>query len=186
MYRFHVASLYRYLVFHADPHPGNYAFRRGPDGLEVVVYDFGSVREFPRPIVAALARTADAVRRDDMPSAFAALAEVGARPPVDATERQLLRGLMRGYFAPLLTPGVRPMELASTWEARDLMADKRRLMRLRLPPEMMFLFRLRFGLYSVLHRMGARADWSGLEVGWAKDCGLEAPGASASASGDGR
>ena len=35
-------------------------------------------------------------------------------------------------------------------------------------------FRLRFGLYAVLARLGAVADWAGLERGWAAAGGLRA------------
>jgi hypothetical protein len=48
-------------------------------------------------------------------------------------------------------------------EAREILRDKRALMKLSLPGELLFLFRLRFGLYAVLSRLGAVADWSGIE-----------------------
>lgn len=165
LFRFHVGALYQHHLFHADPHPGNYAFR---EGGTVVVYDFGCVREFPRSIVQALARCADAVRRDALSEGFEALAAVGATPPTSDDERLVLRELLRGFFAPLLVPGRRRFDVGAFGGARDLLADKRRLMRLRLPPEMLFLFRLRFGLFSVLHQLGAEADWAALERGWAE------------------
>jgi hypothetical protein len=40
---------------------------------------------------------------------------------------------------------------------------KKSLLRLRLPGKLMFLFRIRIGLYAVLARMGARLDWIELE-----------------------
>ena len=40
---------------------------------------------------------------------------------------------------------------------------KRRLMRMRLPGRLLFLFRIRFGLYAVLARLGAELDWAALE-----------------------
>jgi predicted unusual protein kinase regulating ubiquinone biosynthesis (AarF/ABC1/UbiB family) len=167
LFRFHVGSLYRHGLFHADPHPGNYAF---DDAGGVVVYDFGCVREFPRAIVVALARCADAMRRNDLASAFEALAAVGSTPPVRPDERDALRELLRGFFAPLLTLGRRRFDVGAFAGTRDLLADKRRLMKLRLPPEMLFLFRLRFGLFSVLHQLGAEADWGALEQAWARAC----------------
>jgi hypothetical protein len=36
-------------------------------------------------------------------------------------------------------------------------------MRMRLPGKLMFLFRIRFGLYAVLARIGAEIDWASLE-----------------------
>jgi hypothetical protein len=40
---------------------------------------------------------------------------------------------------------------------------KKSLLRLRLPGRLMFLFRVRVGLYAVLARIGARLDWIDLE-----------------------
>jgi hypothetical protein len=34
---------------------------------------------------------------------------------------------------------------------------------------MLFLFRLRFGLYAVLSRLQAEVDWAGLESRWARE-----------------
>ncbi|HEU4407105.1 MAG TPA: hypothetical protein VFS43_17685 [Polyangiaceae bacterium] len=52
-----------------------------------------------------------------------------------------------------------------------MMRDKRALFRLRVPGRLLFLFRLRFGLYAVLARLGAVADWSALEEGLASSWG---------------
>ena len=43
------------------------------------------------------------------------------------------------------------------------MRDKRMLMRLELPGKLVFLFRIRFGLYAVLSRLEADCDWSTME-----------------------
>ena len=53
-----------------------------------------------------------------------------------------------------------------TLEARQLVADKRALLKIRLPGRLLFLFRIRFGLYSVLARIGAVRDWRALEEGF--------------------
>jgi hypothetical protein len=49
---------------------------------------------------------------------------------------------------------------------RQVFESKRELMKLRLPGEFLFLFRIRFGLMSVLAQLGARANWYRLERGW--------------------
>jgi hypothetical protein len=41
--------------------------------------------------------------------------------------------------------------------------------KLSLPGRFLFLFRLRFGLYAVLARLGAVADWGALESQWAAE-----------------
>ena len=79
----------------------------------------------------------------------------------------MLRNLLRGFFGPLTTPGSRRVEASLTGTMRDVMRDKVIVARLALPASLTFLFRIRFGLYSVLARLGAVADWSALETTWA-------------------
>jgi len=77
--------------------------------------------------------------------------------------------LLRGFFAPLLERGPRPVHPGSGFEAQQVLRDKRFLVKLALPGRFLFLFRLRFGLYAVLARLGAVADWGALESGWAAE-----------------
>jgi len=160
LFRFYVGPLYRHGLFHADPHPGNYAF---PDDGRIVVYDFGCTRAFDPATVRALAELADAVRRDRASRVDAALEALGAHPPTRPEARDHARTLLRGFFAPLLQPGPHVIQPGAALEARALFRDKRLMLDLALPGELLFLFRLRFGLYSVLTRIGARVDWSALE-----------------------
>ncbi|HZI04556.1 MAG TPA: hypothetical protein VEZ71_11060, partial [Archangium sp.] len=81
----------------------------------------------------------------------------------------MLRTLLRGFFAPLLEHGPRPVHPGSGFEAQQLLRDKRFLAKLSLPGRFLFLFRLRFGLYAVLARLGAVADWGALESQWAAE-----------------
>jgi hypothetical protein len=37
------------------------------------------------------------------------------------------------------------------------------MLQLQLPGKLLFLFRIRFGLYAVLARLGAKLDWQALE-----------------------
>lgn len=164
LFELYIATLYRHGVFHADPHPGNYAFD-GDGG--VVVYDFGCVRSFDRATVTALARLVAAVRADDTEATSAAFAALGAAPPRDREGAQHMRALLRGFFAPLLQSGERRIEPGAGFEARDMLRDKRAAMKLALPGKLLFLFRIRFGLYAVLARLGAVADWAALESAWA-------------------
>lgn len=165
LFRFYVGTLYRHGLFHADPHPGNYGFRE--DG-RVVVYDFGCVRSFEPDIVRALAQMIAAVRSDDLRAMTSAFEAFGAKPPQDAQSQQHVRSLLRGFFEPVLQSGAHRIEPGAAVEARQLLKDKRVLMKLRLPGRLLFLFRLRFGVYSVLSELGACADWAALESGWAE------------------
>jgi len=160
LFRFWVGTLYREGLFHADPHPGNFAI--GDDG-RVIVYDYGCVRRFDRATLEGYFRLADAAREDDLAAMVSAVEAMGGRAPRGEAERERLRELVRGFFGPLVTPGVRRIALDEGQRAASLMADKKAVMRLALPGKLLFLFRLRFGLYAVLARLGAEADWSRME-----------------------
>lgn len=165
LFRFYVGTLYQHGLFHADPHPGNYGFRE--DG-RLVIYDFGCVREFPPQVVRALAAMILAVRRDDAAAMRDALEAFGGEPPRDREAVQHVRLLLRAFFAPMIHPGARRMEPGQNVETRQLLKDKRAAMRLKLPGRLLFLFRLRFGVCSVISQLGACADWAALESGWAE------------------
>ncbi len=165
LFRFYVGALYRHGLFHADPHPGNYGFR---DDGRLVVYDFGCVRRFEPAVVRALSSMIAAVRRDDAGAMRDALEAFGGEPPRDAASIAHVRALMRAFFAPMLTPGRQRMRPDAGVEARQLMKDKRAAMKLKLPGRLLFLFRLRFGVCSVIAQLGAEADWCALESEWAE------------------
>lgn len=165
LFELYVGTLYRHGIFHADPHPGNYAFA----GDRVIVYDYGCVRAFDRETVRALARLLRAVQGDDPRAVREAFVAIGASPPRDAAAEAHLRTLLRGFFAPLLSPGARAIEPGAALDARTVLRDKRALMGLSLPGKLLFLFRIRFGLYAVLARLGAVVDWSALEGAWAEE-----------------
>ena len=164
LFRFYVGTLYEHGLFHADPHPGNYGLC---DDGRIVIYDFGCVRQFDTKTVRAFAELVTAVRSDDGDATAGALHALGAEPR--PTMNAHLRKLLRGFFGPLLVPGRQRIKPDEGIEARQVMQDKRAIMRLSLPGKLLFLFRLRFGLYAVLSRIGAVANWAGLESMWAKD-----------------
>lgn len=164
LFELFVGTLYRHGVFHADPHPGNFAFRS--DG-RVVIYDFGCVRRFEPAVVGALIALLHAVRADDEDAIADALVQLGAAAPTRPQTRAHQRVLLRGFFAPLLEPGVHAIDPGGALAAGDVMKDKRAILELSLPGSLLFLLRLRFGLYAVLARLGARADWAALETRFA-------------------
>ncbi|HYX91320.1 MAG TPA: AarF/UbiB family protein, partial [Myxococcaceae bacterium] len=150
----------RHGLFNADPHPGNLVF--GEEGT-VTILDHGCVREFDPETVRSVAALSRAVREDNRERILDALRRLEARPPEDAPSLEVTRRLLRGFFQPTLQGGARPMRGDVTVEARELLANKRAVLRIRLPGRLLFLFRIRFGLYSVLSRVGAIVDWQSLE-----------------------
>ena len=166
LYEFYVGTLYRHGLFNADPHPGNLLF--SADG-RVTILDHGCVREFDRDTVLALVRLSRAVRDDDARRIQAALGAIGTPEPT--ADFDVTRGLVRGFFAPLLTPGRHAIAADRAVAMGETVKLKRTLMRMRLPGKLMFLFRIRFGLYAVLARIGAELDWAALEDELAGDLG---------------
>ena len=158
LYEFYLGALYRHGLFNADPHPGNLLL--GPGG-DVTVLDHGCVREFEPEVVAALVALARAVRRDEPRPIQDALTALGA---ADATrDFDVTRGLLRGFYAPLLVPGRHAIPADRAVALGETASLKKRILRLRLPARLMFLFRIRFGLYAVLAQLGAELDWAALE-----------------------
>ena len=166
LYEFYVGTLYRHGLFNADPHPGNLLF--SPEG-SVTILDHGCVREFDRDTVVGLVRLSRAVRDDDQQRIQAALGAIGMPQP--AADFDVTRGLLRGFFAPLLAPGRHAVQADRAVAMGETVTLKRRLMRMRLPGKLIFLFRIRFGLYAVLARIGAELDWAALEDELAGDLG---------------
>ncbi len=52
----------------------------------------------------------------------------------------------------------------AAFETKQMMKDKLSMMKLGLPAHILFVLRLRFGLYAVLSRIGACCDWAALEA----------------------
>jgi hypothetical protein len=103
------------------------------------------------------------VREDDAASIREALERLGARKPVPGPAFDDTRRLLRGFFSPTLVSGRRRLQADVGIETRTVVRDKRSIMRMQLPGRLLFLFRIRFGLYAVLARLGAELDWQELE-----------------------
>jgi predicted unusual protein kinase regulating ubiquinone biosynthesis (AarF/ABC1/UbiB family) len=166
LFELYIGTLYRGGWFHADPHPGNYAVRE--DG-RLVVFDYGCVRQFDAPTVAAFVQLGHAVREDDAGRIRDALVTLGAEPPRNGRAFAQVRQLLRGFFGPLLIAGTHRIDgRIAAANGRQLFRDKLAVGRLRLPGKLLFLFRIRFGLFSVLSRLGAARDWSAMERAYAE------------------
>jgi predicted unusual protein kinase regulating ubiquinone biosynthesis (AarF/ABC1/UbiB family) len=158
LYEFYVGTLYRHGLFNADPHPGNLLF--APDG-RVTILDHGCVREFEPDVVTWLARLSRAVRADKAQDIQTALVAIGVSNP--SRDFDVTRAILRGFYAPLLEPGRHRVEPEQAISMGQVVKLKKSLLRVRLPGKLMFLFRIRIGLYAVLARIGAKLDWIELE-----------------------
>ncbi len=162
LYEFYLGALYQHGLFNADPHPGNLLFRSREDRLQVVVLDHGCVREFDDTSVAQFVRLSRAVRNDDESATRSALVALGTKAPTDRSYGPT-RDLLRGFFAPLLKRGPHLIEARTPMATKSVIEAKTKMLRLHLPGKLLFLFRIRFGLYAVLQKLGARLDWAALE-----------------------
>lgn len=168
LFGFYVGSLFEHGLYNCDPHPGNYLFLE--DG-RVGVLDYGCTREFESAFVDKLAELTRAVHRDERKRLHRAFLDLGMVQDGRPYDFDTARSLVRSFYGPMLRDVVQPIDLGEAMSMRQVFDSKRELMKLRLPGEFLFLFRIRFGLMSVLARLGARANWYRLERDWADTSG---------------
>jgi predicted unusual protein kinase regulating ubiquinone biosynthesis (AarF/ABC1/UbiB family) len=88
--------LFEHGVFHADPHPGNFLVREGP---ELVVLDFGAVEEVPRALADGMKTVVlGALTRNDE-QILAGLERMGF--VAEGGDRELLKRVGREYLGAL-------------------------------------------------------------------------------------
>ncbi len=160
LFEFYLGSLFRHLIYNCDPHPGNYLFR--PDG-RIAMLDHGCTRQFDEPFVARLAHLTRAVHRDDRDALHAALVDFGIVREGKKYDYDTIRSFLRSFYGPMLQDERGPVDLGAAMEVRQVVSAKRKLAQFALPGEFLFLFRIRFGLMSVLARLGTQANWYRLE-----------------------
>jgi predicted unusual protein kinase regulating ubiquinone biosynthesis (AarF/ABC1/UbiB family) len=172
LWDFYTFQLHTLRKAHADPHPGNFLFLS--DG-SVSILDFGCVKEIPeqfyrsyfslirsdirsnRTLLTELFESLSVIHPDDSPeerSFFAAITEelitLVARP----FAQQHFDFSDPSYFA----------ELTRRGEEISRMKEFRQSRSARGPRDALFLNRIFFGLYTMLHKIGAsietkRPDW---------------------------
>jgi predicted unusual protein kinase regulating ubiquinone biosynthesis (AarF/ABC1/UbiB family) len=165
VYRFVFGSLYNFGAFNADPHPGNYLFH---DDGGVTFLDFGCVKRFPPPQVAAMHRISEAVfDTGDAEDLFRCFQDVGCIP----RRSKLAPQRVFDWWAPIWDParGEEPFTFTSgfaawamerNFDAFGEWGDVSRGM--GIGPESKdwtFLTRIQVGLYSVLGALRATSDW---------------------------
>ncbi|TNF22664.1 MAG: AarF/ABC1/UbiB kinase family protein [Deltaproteobacteria bacterium] len=172
-----LTSLYRFGLFNADPHPGNYLF---PDDGTVCLLDYGCVKELPdwmrsdmrsylrHAIIAT--RTNDARDWDRFDAALAhALHLDRSDPKMFRLYREFSLYIMR----PALTDAPFDFTSAFTRESIDRVLDGVRetvfgktIPRMPnippVPPDYTFINRLQWGFYSILSMLRARVNWHAL------------------------
>jgi predicted unusual protein kinase regulating ubiquinone biosynthesis (AarF/ABC1/UbiB family) len=160
LFEFYIGSLLRHQIYNCDPHPGNYLFL---DDGRIAMLDHGCTRQFEPRFVAKLANLTRAVHLDERDAIHRALLNLGIVRENKKYDYEMTRDFLRGFYGPMLVDEVRRMNLTVAMDLREALRKDRQLARLSLPGEFLFLFRIRFGLMSVLSRLGSRANWYRLE-----------------------
>ncbi|MBI2388094.1 MAG: AarF/ABC1/UbiB kinase family protein [Deltaproteobacteria bacterium] len=153
--------IFEHCVYNADPHPGNYLFRR--DG-RVVFLDFGCVRRFDPTMIATWKRFALAVRAGNRAEFREALCELGlARTDDRKFDWEHQWEVTRYLYTPFLS--TTPFTYTSEYVRSSyglMIFDNPNKMRTCMPPEWLFLNRLQWGLNAILAQLGATGPWPDL------------------------
>ncbi|MCY1011304.1 AarF/ABC1/UbiB kinase family protein [Nannocystis pusilla] len=157
LFRALAAQLFEHRILHADPNPGNLAFR--PNG-EIVLYDFGCVKQVRPEIAAAYAKTIRRGIAEDWDGVDEALRELGVRNPEGPPVEPAFYKQWRDTLAlPFLTG--EPFDYARATLHEDVIrlipAAIKRMASFQPPREIIFIDRAIAGHYGNLRRVRARS-----------------------------
>jgi hypothetical protein len=156
--RFHLRVLRDCGMVHADPNPGNFGFRRSASGVEMVVYDYGSMIPIGPALAAGFPALLEAVERDLDP--LPVLHGMGFLPEPLEPLADRLRGLSRILLEPFLAPGGYDLK---DWNRKErvasLLGAERWNFMLAAPPTLLFLMRAFKGLFHYVELLGGRAPF---------------------------
>jgi len=162
--RFALGSLRRLGLLNADPHPGNYLFH---DDGAVTFLDFGSVKRYTRPQIAALEMAAQAAADGHAAELSRVLAAAGLVGTADPPEPAALLAWLRDALTPILA--AQPFRFTP-----DLAADLVRtglgprgrhagvVRRLTVPPEFVSVARVNLEITAVLGALRAAGEWDAI------------------------
>ena len=163
LFRFFYGSLNRFLVFSADPHPGNYLLL--PDG-KVAFLDYGLVRSIDPGTLKNLVELVQALIHEDKERGRRALEGVGIlnrrTPEIDAVWEHL-----RMINIPVLEDRDFTIDAALVQKIASAGFDPRSpafntLRKVGIPGIMVTFNRMSFGVASLLGRLEATRNWQGI------------------------
>lgn len=146
-------------VLHADPHPGNLAFRR--DG-RMVIYDFGCLKRIPPYIQQACRDAVEAGLEGAYDRLDEALIRLGSRDPrKDAPEADFYRQYVDVFREPFREGEEYDFGASRIHEKLFELAPvgMSRMLHFKPCPETVFIARTIGGHYGNVRRIGARACW---------------------------
>ena len=150
-------------LLHGDPHPGNYRFRRGPDGAQVVLYDFGCLcRLTDRERELLLCLIQESINPDSRVDPFGMFVALGFDAELLAPLRHKLPALCRILFEPFGATGkydYNHWQLSERLEAT--LGSDRLNFRIAGPAKLLPFLRAFSGLVHVIKALGVPVFWSG-------------------------
>jgi len=156
-----LVMLFRHGFLHADPHPGNWAFRQcGRRAYSAILYDYGCVLEVGEARRLALLRAILAVRDRECVPPVACLSALGFDAEKLGDLASVLPALLGVLFEPFSLD--QPFDVRRWQLSRriDLIAgDLKWWFRSAAPPDLIFLMRALHGLVSALDRLDAPLYW---------------------------
>lgn len=149
--------LFDHGLAHADPHQGNYRFRRDPE--QIVLYDFGSVLQLERERRLALLALIRATQRGQG-DPFTLMTRLGFNPALLLPLRHKLPHLCTVLFEPFHSPAkYDPTHWNRNERLADLLGDDRWNFRAGAPADLIFLVRCFQGLLFYLNRWQTQVSW---------------------------
>jgi predicted unusual protein kinase regulating ubiquinone biosynthesis (AarF/ABC1/UbiB family) len=162
LFRFVFRGINRLGMFNGDPHPGNYLF--APGG-RVTFLDFGLVKSFApeeTQVFHEMIRTL--VLHGDGEGYRRALESVGLLRPDPALSTAEVVDYFSHFYDLVMEPGRRTVEheYASETVRRVFNSKSPVAKAVSLPSMFVIVQRINLGLYALLARLGATADWRGI------------------------
>jgi predicted unusual protein kinase regulating ubiquinone biosynthesis (AarF/ABC1/UbiB family) len=170
IYRFVFRSFYRHHAFNGDPHPGNYLFEPGG---RVTFLDFGLVKHYEQHHIELALGLADAAVLNPSPDALrAATEEAGYFKRGNPLTDEQIAAYGLAFWEPLLERG--PRTITAEWAtqlvskymgfgARPADDDTSNIIDFaQVPKDFVILQRINLGLFAILGRLNATADWRGI------------------------
>jgi predicted unusual protein kinase regulating ubiquinone biosynthesis (AarF/ABC1/UbiB family) len=162
MFRFVFRSLYRFYAFNGDPHPGNYLFQPGG---RVTFLDFGLVKQFTAADIRVMQDMARYMVLEPDLVKFRETAEQAGFWSRDAPVSDEAVAEWVGFYYDFVRwdkVATLTAEYASA-ATRKLLAgrvtDGKLIKWANMPPTFVFLQRINIGLYAILGRLNATANW---------------------------
>jgi predicted unusual protein kinase regulating ubiquinone biosynthesis (AarF/ABC1/UbiB family) len=153
--------LFRHGFVHADPHPGNFAFRQtGREKFSLIVYDYGCILQIPDEVRLGLLRIILALQKHEPLDPMACLSMIGFDAEKLQDLRSTLPALLHVLFEPFLIEA--PYDIKD-WRMSErfdqIVGEMKWWFRSSAPPDLIFLMRTLHGLTTMLNRLDAKISW---------------------------